>query len=75
MIPTIRIKSEPSDDNPLGFIVINESDFDANAHELFDAPPTKTSIADLRDTLTARGIEFDPSAKKADLQALLDAAH
>jgi hypothetical protein len=31
-------------------------------------------IAELRDTLTARGIEFDPAAKKADLQALLDAA-
>jgi hypothetical protein len=75
MIPTIRIKSEPSEDNPLGFIVINESDFDADKHELFDAEPVAKplGIAELRDTLTARGIEFDPTAKKADLQALLDA--
>lgn len=34
----------------------------------------KLTIADLRDTLTARGIAFEPAAKKADLQALLDAA-
>lgn len=31
-------------------------------------------IAVLRDELTTRGIAFDPAAKKADLQALLDAA-
>lgn len=34
----------------------------------------KLTIAQLRDELTARSIEFDPAAKKADLQALLDAA-
>jgi hypothetical protein len=34
-LPTVRIKSEVSDDNPLGFIVINEDDFDALKHELF----------------------------------------
>lgn len=76
MIPTVRITSPVSDDNPLGFIVINESDFDAAKHELLDAEPVAKplGIAELRDTLTARGIEFDPAAKKADLQALLDAA-
>jgi hypothetical protein len=31
-------------------------------------------IADLRAELTARGIAFDPDAKKPDLKALLDAA-
>jgi hypothetical protein len=76
MLPTICIKSDPSEDNPLGFVIINESDFDADKHELFDAEPVAKplTIAELRDALTARGIEFDPSAKKADLQALLDAA-
>ena len=80
MIPTIRIKSEVSDDNPLGFVVINEADFDADKHELFDAEPAapnapaKLGIADLRAELTARGIEFAEGASKADLRALLDAA-
>jgi hypothetical protein len=76
---TIRIKS--TDEASQGpFVVINESDFDADKHELFDAPtadpaaPAKPGIADLRAALTTRGIEFDPAAKKADLQVLLDAA-
>jgi hypothetical protein len=34
-LPTVKIKSEVSDENPLGFIVINEDDFDAAQHELF----------------------------------------
>jgi hypothetical protein len=41
-----------------------------------DAAPQdgKLNVAQLRDELTARGIAFEPAAKKADLQALLDAA-
>lgn len=34
----------------------------------------KVSIAEIRNALTAKGIEFDPKAKKADLQALLEKA-
>jgi hypothetical protein len=34
--PTVKVKSDVSPD---GFYVINESDFDAAAHELFEAPP------------------------------------
>jgi hypothetical protein len=34
-LPTVKIKSEVSDDNLLGFVVINEDDFDASQHELF----------------------------------------
>lgn len=34
----------------------------------------KLGVADIRAKLTELGIEFDPKAKKADLQALLDAA-
>lgn len=33
----------------------------------------KLTVPQLRDELTSRGIAFDPAAKKADLQALLDA--
>jgi hypothetical protein len=72
MIPTVRITSPVSDENPLGFVVINECDFDADLHELFDAPQKPLGIKALRDELTARGIAFDADAKKADLQALLD---
>lgn len=77
MIPTVRIITPVTDDNPLGFVVINADDFDSAFHELFDKAPSeqaKLSAAQLRGELTARGIEFDPNAKKFDLQALLDAA-
>ncbi|WP_045158748.1 HeH/LEM domain-containing protein [Stutzerimonas stutzeri] len=32
----------------------------------------KLSVAEIRAALTAKGVEFDPKAKKAELQALLD---
>ncbi|AMR77675.1 hypothetical protein [Cupriavidus nantongensis] len=35
----------------------------------------KLGIEEIRIALTAKGINFDPKAKKADLQALLDAAN
>ena len=34
--PTVKIASPVSEDNPLGFIVINESDFKDGEHTLFD---------------------------------------
>lgn len=34
----------------------------------------KLTVAEIRDALTARGIEFDPKAKKAELLALLEEA-
>lgn len=34
----------------------------------------KPTVAELRDMLTAKGIDIPEGAKKADLQALLDAA-
>jgi hypothetical protein len=72
MLPTIRITSPVTEENPLGFVIINESDFDADQHEMFDAPPKPLGIAALREALTAAGVAFDPDTKKADLQALLD---
>ena len=74
MTQTVRIISPVSDDNQLGYIVINEADFDSSMQELFDPAPAKVTIASMRDALTAKGIAFEPDAKKADLQALLDAA-
>lgn len=40
---TVRVKSPISADNESGFIIINESDFDADVHELFDETPAKES--------------------------------
>lgn len=51
----------------------------AAALKAFDAPDAggpddKLTVAQMREQLTARGVAFDPAAKKADLQALLDSA-
>ena len=52
-IPTVRIKS----DNPFGYAIINESDFNPDEHELFDESPTDgesdTELADLLATAVA----------------------
>lgn len=60
------------------FVVINEEDFDPSRHELLDgaAPGGDKSMtaAELKEALTAKGIEFKGNASKADLQALLDGA-
>ncbi len=37
-------------------------------------PPVKMGVAELREALTAKGIEIPEGAKKAELQALLDGA-
>jgi hypothetical protein len=80
---TINIKSEVSDDNPLGYIVINLEDFDPAKHEKFDtdAADEQTDTAkaltvpQIKEALAAKGIEIPEGVtKKADLQALLDAA-
>lgn len=72
--PTVKVVAE----NEQGFVIINESDFDAQKHELHGqeqakAPATKKGIAELREALTAAGVEFAEDAKKADLQAMFDA--
>jgi len=73
---TVRVKA----DNEQGFIIINESDFDAEQHENFDAPEgddkaaAPVTAAMLREALDARGVHYKPAASKAQLQALLDEA-
>jgi hypothetical protein len=70
--PVVRVKH----DNHEGFCEINESDFDPKKHELFDSDEgaKKATVAELREALTAKGIEIPEGAKKADLLALLDSA-
>lgn len=57
------------------FVHINKADFDpAKGHELYEPDAKRLGIAELRAALTDKGISFPDGAKKADLQALLDAA-
>lgn len=79
--PTVKVKTDASD-NPHGFIVINESDYDPAVHEPFDdtdpdgakkASSEGLKVDELKAALTARGVAIPDGAKKADLQALLDA--
>jgi hypothetical protein len=68
--PTVRV----SDDGG-SFVVINESDFNADEHELFDAaaPALRKGTTDwYKAELTAHSVEFDDDAKKADLKRLHD---
>lgn len=76
MLETVRIKAEVSDDNPLGYIVINKTDFNEDEQELFgdESAATGGKKADLQAALTAKGIAFPANATKAELQALLDQA-
>lgn len=42
---TVRVVSEVSDDNPLGYVVINKDDYVEGEHELFDKPTPKKGKA------------------------------
>lgn len=72
---TIKVKPWGKDQGD--FVIINKSDFDPELHELLDGEPDgakKATVAELRAALEAKGVEVPDGAKKADLQALLDAA-
>jgi hypothetical protein len=74
---TELLKVKPWGEGQGDYVLIEAGDFDTDFHELLDAAPAapkKLGIAELRDTLKAKGIDFPDDAKKADLQALLDAA-
>jgi hypothetical protein len=73
----VKVKSS-APDNEQGYYLLNKSDFQEGVHELFDVdeaqePAKKLGVAELREALNAKGIEFPEGAKKAELQALLDA--
>lgn len=69
------------------FVEINVEDFNPDFHQPLDAaekpagtgdpavtPPKALTVAELRAALEAKGVEIPDGAKKAELQALLDAA-
>lgn len=60
-------------DNEHGYMIINESDFDAEVHQLFGVETDKAmSKAELQTALTEKGIEHKPAMSKAELQAMLE---
>ena len=88
-IETIRIKSPVSDENELGFVVINKVDFDPELHEPFDDEsraalasaitsgeivPSMPELLAARDALQARERELNDKAAALAEQAGLVAA-
>lgn len=71
------LKVKPWGEDQGDFVVINEADFDPDLHELLgeaEKPGKAPGIDDIRAALTGRNIQFDPKAKKPELQKLLDDA-
>jgi hypothetical protein len=60
-LPTVRVKAGD------GFVVINESDFDPNVHELFDAPPVDAppvdALAPRKKAAPKRSVKVDDEKK------------
>jgi hypothetical protein len=61
-------RSDEAEDPPK--VTLKSAALEADAAEPQEG---KLTVAQLREELTARGIAFEANAKKADLQALLDA--
>ncbi len=71
------IKVKPWGQDQGDHVLLNESDFNPDFHVRLDDDSSASAglkVAELRAALTERGIEIPEGAKKAELQALLDAA-
>ena len=74
-LETVKIKTEVTEGNPHGYIVINKTDFDADKHEVHEEnaqkEPADMTVKELQAALKEKGVEIPEGAKKADLVALL----
>ncbi len=67
-VPTVKIVTEN------GPIVINESDYQPDLHEIYEVETHNPGTADwYRDELTAIGVDFDVNMNKPELKALYEA--
>lgn len=71
LIPTVKIKK----DSARGWSIINESDFDPDKHELFDADDGPIDLdamnkGEIKEVLDAHGVEYDGRAKLENLRAM-----
>jgi hypothetical protein len=88
-VPTVKIVSEQSHENPLGYIVINKADFDPSKHEPFDEDdaaalagaiksgelvPSMAELLAARDQLEARKRDLDAEADRLAEQAAANEA-
>lgn len=75
---TVRIKTEPCNGNPEGIVIINKSDYDPDKHTLADADEVAAegfasmNVAQLKEHLDGKGVEYPKGAKKAELLALCE---
>ena len=74
------IQVMPWGDDQGDFVLINEDDFDSSVHKRYEegakkaaSQPKGPTVDELKAALTEKGVEIPEGAKKADLQALLDA--
>ena len=80
IVPVVRILPTAAIQCPgHQFVEINAADFDPALHTLYsegaEADSDKSlKIGDIRAALIAKGVQFDPAAKKADLLQLLSQA-
>lgn len=71
-LPTVAVKA----DNDEGKMLINESDFDPEVHEMFDAPKggktdySKWKKKKLTDALDEVKVKYDADATQAELAAI-----
>lgn len=70
---TVKVKAWSAEQGD--FVLINKDDFDPEKHELFDdagAKKADLTVDQLKEALTAKGVEIPAGAKKADLIELLE---
>lgn len=70
---TVKVKAWDPDQGD--FVLINRDDFDPEKHALLDEEGAKKAdlnVNQLKEALTAKGIEIPEGAKKADLVSLLE---
>lgn len=74
-VETVKIAVDVSEQNPLGFVIINKDDF-SDDMKLFgdESSNDKLTVAQIRDLLTEKNIDFAPNAKKSELIELLNSA-
>lgn len=78
-VPTVKIVSLQSHENPDGFIVINKSDFNPDVHELYgddqdlgaptERAPTMAELLAVRDQLLERERSLDAEKERIAAQA------
>ena len=70
---TVKVKAWAAEQGD--FVLINKDDFDPEKHEFFEdagAKKADLNVNQLKEALTAKGIEIPEGAKKADLVSLLE---